>query len=138
MFLISIVACFFCSSRRRHTRCALVTGVQTCALPISRGNTRLNLTVALSYGGRAEITRAVRRIAAAVQAGELDVDQVDENLVARNLLTEGIPDPDLLIRPSGEQRISNFMLWQTASNELLFLTRDRTCVVEETSVSVRV
>lgn len=89
----------------------------------THGNTRLNLTVALSYGGRAEICRAVRRIAAAVQAGEVQLDQIDEDLVSRNLLTDGIPDPDLLIRTSGEQRISNFLLWQTAYTELLFLDR---------------
>ncbi len=89
----------------------------------THGNTRLNLTVALSYGGRAEICRAARRIAAAVQAGEIRLDQIDEDLVSRNLLTDGIPDPDLLIRTSGEQRISNFLLWQCAYTELLFLDR---------------
>ncbi len=89
----------------------------------THGNTRLNLTVALSYGGRAEICRATRRIAAAVQAGEIRLDQIDEDLVSRNLLTDGIPDPDLLIRTSGEQRISNFLLWQCAYTELLFLDR---------------
>lgn len=89
----------------------------------TRANTRLNLTVALSYGGRAEITRAARRIAAAVLAGEVALDQIDEDLVSRNLLTADMPDPDLLIRTSGEQRISNFLLWQTAYTELLFLDR---------------
>src|SRR5690606_6843678 len=75
---------------------------------LTRANSRLNLTVALSYGGRAEITRAVRRIAADVLAGKVKLDDIHEDLVARHLLTEGIPDPDLLIRTSGEQRISNF------------------------------
>ncbi|GIK96097.1 MAG: isoprenyl transferase [Alphaproteobacteria bacterium] len=89
----------------------------------TRGNTRLNLTVALSYGGRAEITQAARRIAAAVQRGELRPEDIDEALFARFLLTDGIPDPDLLIRTSGEQRISNFLLWQSAYTELLFLDR---------------
>jgi undecaprenyl diphosphate synthase len=89
----------------------------------TRANTRLNLTVALSYGGRAEITQAARRIAAAVEAGEIHSKDVDEALFARYLLTDGIPDPDLLIRTSGEQRISNFLLWQTAYTELLFLDR---------------
>ncbi len=89
----------------------------------TRANTRLNLTVALSYGGRAEIARAARRLAQAVQAGEISPDQIDEALVSRNLLTAEIPDPDLLIRTSGEQRLSNFLLWQTAYAELLFLDR---------------
>jgi undecaprenyl diphosphate synthase len=89
----------------------------------TKANTRLNLTVALSYGGRAEIARAARRLAAAVQAGEISPDQINEDLVARNLLTAEIPDPDLLIRTSGEQRLSNFLLWQTAYTELLFLDR---------------
>jgi len=87
------------------------------------GNTGLNLTVALSYGGRAEITQAARRIAEAVLAGEFRPEDIDEAVFARYLLTEGIPDPDLLIRTSGEQRISNFLLWQTAYTELLFLDR---------------
>ncbi len=86
-------------------------------------NSRLNLTVALSYGGRAEIARAARLIAGAVKAGELSPEDVDEDLFSRYLLTSGIPDPDLLIRTSGEQRISNFLLWQLAYSELLFLDR---------------
>jgi undecaprenyl diphosphate synthase len=89
----------------------------------TRSNVRLNLTVALSYGGRAEIARAARLIAAAVKAGELKVEDIDETCFARYLLTAGIPDPDLLIRTSGEQRISNFLLWQSAYTELLFLDR---------------
>jgi undecaprenyl diphosphate synthase len=89
----------------------------------TRSNARLNLTVALSYGGRAEIARAARLIAAAVKAGEFEVEDIDETCFARYLLTAGIPDPDLLIRTSGEQRISNFLLWQSAYTELLFLDR---------------
>ena len=89
----------------------------------TRSNVRLNLTVALSYGGRAEIARAARLIAAAVKAGEIEVGDIDETCFARYLLTAGIPDPDLLIRTRGEQRISNFLLWQSAYTELLFLDR---------------
>jgi undecaprenyl diphosphate synthase len=89
----------------------------------TRANARLNLTVALSYGGRAEIALGARRIAAAVRAGEFGPEEIDEALFGRYLLTDGIPDPDLLIRTSGEQRISNFLLWQTAYTELLFLDR---------------
>jgi undecaprenyl diphosphate synthase len=87
------------------------------------GNRKLNLTVALSYGGRAEIADAARRIAEEVRAGRLEPAAVDETVFARHLLTSGIPDPDLLIRTSGEKRISNFLLWQCAYAELVFLDR---------------
>jgi len=84
-------------------------------------NTRLNLTVALSYGARAEIAAAARALAEAVRQGRLDVAQIDEERVAGALATVGIPDPDLIIRTSGEQRLSNFLLWQGAYAELVFL-----------------
>jgi undecaprenyl diphosphate synthase len=87
---------------------------------LTAGNGRLNLTIALSYGGRAEIANAARRIAEDVRGGRLAPQAIDEACVARYLLTSGIPDPDLLIRTSGEQRISNFLLWQTAYTELVF------------------
>jgi undecaprenyl diphosphate synthase len=87
------------------------------------GNTGLQLTVALSYGGRSEIARAARRIAERVKAGEIDPSLVDEALFERHLLTAGMPDPDLVIRTSGEKRISNFLLWQTAYSELVFIDR---------------
>ena len=89
----------------------------------TRGNMRLNLAVALSYGGRSEITRAARRLARAAIAGELAVDQIDETTFARELLTLDMPDPDLVIRTSGEKRISNFLLWQSAYAELVFMDR---------------
>jgi undecaprenyl diphosphate synthase len=84
-------------------------------------NTRLNLTVALSYGARAEITAAARAMAEAAQAGRLDPATIDEDVFAGFLATAGMPDPDLLIRTSGEQRMSNFLLWQAAYAELVFL-----------------
>jgi undecaprenyl diphosphate synthase len=87
---------------------------------LTRGNTGVNLTVALSYGGRAEITAAARAIAAAAAAGRLAVADIDERLIASHLFTSELPDPDLLIRTSGEQRISNFLLWQCAYAELVF------------------
>src|SRR5690606_20429771 len=87
------------------------------------GNTRLNLVVALSYGGRGEIALAARRIAAEIQAGRLVPGDIDEALFARYLLTAGMPDPDLVIRTSGEKRISNFLLWQSAYAELVFVDR---------------
>jgi undecaprenyl diphosphate synthase len=86
-------------------------------------NGRLTLVIALSYGARAEIAGAARRIAEAVRAGAIDPTTVDEALLARHLLTDGIPDPDLIIRTSGEKRLSNFLLWQGAYAELMFIDR---------------
>lgn len=76
------------------------------------------LILALSYGGRAEIANAARRIAERVKAGELAPDAIDESVVAANLYAPDVPDPDLLIRTSGEMRISNFLLWQISYAEL--------------------
>ncbi|HEY5209500.1 MAG TPA: isoprenyl transferase [Stellaceae bacterium] len=87
---------------------------------LTRDNERLHLTIALSYGGRAEIALAARRLAQLAAQGELDADTIDENAVAAQLLTVDMPDPDLVIRTSGEQRISNFLLWQSAYAELVF------------------
>ena len=81
-------------------------------------NERLTVTLALSYGGRSEIVEAVRRIAREVRAGELDPEAIDEEVFADRLYTADLPDPDLLIRTSGELRISNFLLWQIAYTEL--------------------
>jgi undecaprenyl diphosphate synthase len=86
-------------------------------------NRKLNLIVALSYGGRAEIADAARCVAEGVRAGRIDPAAVDEDLFERFLYTADIPDPDLLIRTSGEKRISNFLLWQCAYAELVFLER---------------
>jgi undecaprenyl diphosphate synthase len=79
-----------------------------------------NLILALSYGGRTEIAHAAREIARQVKAGTLDPDTIDEQTVATNLYAPEIPDPDLLIRTSGEMRISNFLLWQVSYTELYF------------------
>jgi len=87
---------------------------------LTHGNRGVNLTIALSYGGRAEIVAAVRAIAAEVAAGRIAVEAIDETLFASRLFTADLPDPDLLIRTSGEQRISNFLLWQCAYAELVF------------------
>ena len=83
----------------------------------------LNLTIALSYGGRQEIVSAARRLAERAVAGEIDPAAIDEQLFERELLTLGLPDPDLMIRTSGEQRISNFLLWQSAYSELVFVDK---------------
>lgn len=85
------------------------------------GNDKLNLVVALSYGGRAEIVAAARAVAEAARDGKLDPAALTETMFAGLLSTIGIPDPDLIIRTSGEQRLSNFLLWQSAYAELVFL-----------------
>lgn len=86
----------------------------------TRENCALTVLLALSYGGRQDIVAAAQRIAQAVAAGALRPDQVNEQLVAGELATAGVPDPDLLIRTSGEERISNFFLYQLAYTELYF------------------
>ncbi|HEY1413065.1 MAG TPA: isoprenyl transferase [Rhodopila sp.] len=84
-------------------------------------NSRLNLTIALSYGARAEIAAAARAALEAARDGRLDPGDLSEEIFARFLATAGMPDPDLIIRTSGEQRLSNFLLWQAAYAELVFL-----------------
>ncbi len=83
-----------------------------------RDNTGLNLSLAINYGGRQEILRAVRALAARAAAGEIAPEAIDEERFARELYTAELPDPELLIRTGGEQRISNFLLWQLAYTEL--------------------
>lgn len=83
-------------------------------------NRKLNLVIALSYGARAEIAAAARRIATDAAAGRTDPATIDESVFAAHLATVGMPDPDLVIRTSGEQRLSNFLLWQAAYAELIF------------------
>ena len=82
--------------------------------------TGLNLTIALNYGAQQELVRACRRIARAVRDGELTEEAIDGHIVAANLYAPELPDPDLIIRTSGEQRLSNFLLWQSAYSELAF------------------
>ena len=87
---------------------------------MTRGNTVLNLTIALSYGSRQEILNATRSLAIKVRAGELSPEGIDEAAFAGFLDTHDLPDPDLIIRTSGEQRLSNFLLWQAAYAEFFF------------------
>jgi len=85
------------------------------------GNSGLTLQIAVNYGGHREIVGACRTIAQAVADGRLDPADIDEDLLSANLHTAGVPDPDVLIRTSGEKRLSNFLLWQSAYAELIFL-----------------
>ncbi len=84
----------------------------------TRGNKRLLLNLALNYGGRAEIVQAAKKIANDIKRGSLREDELDEERFKKYLYTDGLPDPDLLIRTSGEHRISNFLLWQISYAEL--------------------
>ncbi len=88
---------------------------------VTASNTGLNLIIAFNYGGRGEITRAMQRIARRMEAGELRGKDINEDLITQHLDTAGIPDPDLIIRTSGEERLSNFLTWQSAYSELLFV-----------------
>lgn len=90
------------------------------AIDMTKNNKRMQLNLALSYSSRWELVKAVQEIASAVQAGETRIDQIDESMISQKLTTSNIPDPELLIRTSGENRISNFLLWQLAYTELYF------------------
>ena len=89
----------------------------------SENNTSLTLNIAFNYGGRDEIVRAVKEISQKVKENEIAIEEIDEELVSKYLYTAGEPEPDLLIRPGGELRISNFLLWQLAYTEFLFIDK---------------
>jgi len=84
----------------------------------TRQNSRMTVLLAVSYGGREEIVQAARKLARRVRDGALDPADIDENAFDESMMTAGVPDPDLLIRTSGEMRLSNFLLWQLAYTEL--------------------
>lgn len=92
----------------------------TGAIEKTSGNTGITLTLALSYSSRRELVQAAKNIADKVKKGELDVADIDEETFENNLYTSGMPDPELMIRTSGEYRISNYLLWQIAYAELYF------------------
>lgn len=87
---------------------------------VSSHNTGLHFQVALNYGSRDEITRSIKKIAEEVKDGKLDTNDINEDIISSYLDTYGIPDPDLMIRTSGEQRLSNYLLWQLAYAEFYF------------------
>lgn len=90
------------------------------AMERTRGNTGLKLNIALNYGARAELTRAARMLAERAKSGEISPDDIDEDMLSGSLYTAGLPEVDLLIRTSGEQRLSNFLLYQLAYAEFVF------------------
>ena len=108
-------------------RTELSQGIQKCMDICERktiNNTGITFTIALNYGGRDELVRAVQKIAAKVKTGNLNVEDIDEDTITKNLYTSNIPDPDLLIRTSGEERTSNFLPWQLVYSEFLFVEKN--------------
>jgi len=87
---------------------------------MTAGNARIDVNICINYGSRDEILRATRRLAQRVAAGEISADGIDQKSFERELLTAGLPDPDLVIRTSGEQRLGGFLLWQSAHSEFYF------------------
>ena len=90
------------------------------AIEVTKNNKRINLNLALNYGGRDEIVRATKLIARDIKNNKIKEEDINEDTIEKYLYTNGIPDPDLIIRPSGEQRISNFLLWQCAYSEFWY------------------
>ena len=89
----------------------------------TKENTGIIFNIALNYGGRAEIVNAVKKIAKQVKEGKIQCEEIDENTISENLYTKGQPDPDLLIRTSGELRTSNFLPWQIVYSEFVFVEK---------------
>ena len=106
---------------------ALEKGLQNSiqkAVERTKENTGLTVNIAFNYGGRDEITRAVKKIATKIKNKEIDIDDINEKLISDNLYTKGEPDPDLLIRTSGEIRTSNFLPWQLVYSEFCFVEKN--------------
>ena len=90
----------------------------------TKNNTGITFNIALNYGGRNEIVRATKIIAELVKNKKIDVDEINESIISENLYSKGEPDPDLIIRTSGEMRLSNFLPWQAVYSELLFVNKN--------------
>jgi undecaprenyl diphosphate synthase len=112
--------CIRIIGERQHVDNELTTLIDE-AVELTRGNDLLTLVIAFNYGSRSEIAGAARKLAEKVASGELEASAITVEHMANALDTSGIPDPDLLIRTSGEMRLSNFLLWQTAYSEFVFL-----------------
>ena len=97
----------------------------------TKNNTGLTFNIALNYGGRLELITAIKQISEKVKSGEYNIEDIDEKIVSDNLYTKGMPDPDLLIRTSGEQRTSNFLPWQLVYSEFLFVEKNWPDFTEE-------
>ncbi len=90
----------------------------------TKNNTGVTFNIAINYGGRDELVKATKKIAEKVKNGEIDINDINEDLISNNLYTAGEPDPDLLIRTSGELRLSGFLTWQSVYSELLFINKN--------------
>ncbi len=90
----------------------------------TKNNTGVTFNIALNYGGRDELIHAIKNISEKVKTGSLQIEDIDEEVISENLYTQNMPDPDLLIRTSGEMRLSNFLLWQVAYSEFLFVDKN--------------
>ena len=97
----------------------------------TKNNTGITFNIALNYGGRDEIIKAVKNIAKQIKLEELDIENINEQLISNNLYTAGQPDPDLVIRTSGEMRLSNFLPWQSVYSEFLFVEKNWPDFTEE-------